>query len=105
MELLDRCPLEYGAGFRGHRPPGSSTLGAYIWFFRRQLRFPQAWLLLPLGAGVIWLANVVRIFALVIVGTWTSAPGDRGRGDDQRRLLGRRLGPLLPGPTEIPEAS
>ncbi len=80
-------------------------LGAYIWFFRRQLRFPQAWLLLPLGAGVIWLANVVRIFALVIVGTWTSAPGDRGRGDDQRRLLGRRLGPLLPGPTEIPEAS
>jgi len=21
-------------------------LGAYIWFFRRQLRFPQAWLLL-----------------------------------------------------------
>jgi len=73
LELLDRCPLEYGAGFRGHRPPGSSTLGAYIWFFRRQLRFPQAWLLLPLGAGAIWLANVVRIFALVMVGTWISA--------------------------------
>jgi len=48
-------------------------LGAYIWFFRRQLQFPQVWLLLPLGAGVIWLANVVRIFALVMVGTWFSA--------------------------------
>jgi len=47
-------------------------LAAYLWFFRRRLRFPQAWLLLPLGAGVIWLANAVRIAALIGVGTCLS---------------------------------
>ena len=47
--------------------------GAYLWFFRERLRFPQAWLLIPLGTVVIWLANVVRIAALVAIGTWVSA--------------------------------
>ena len=58
-------------GLRGHRP-GLGLPGAYIGFFRRQLRFPRAWLLLPVGAGVIW-PNVVRIASLVMVGTWVSA--------------------------------
>jgi len=48
-------------------------LGAYLWSFRRRLRFPQAWLLIPLGTAVIWLANAVRLTALVAVGTWISA--------------------------------
>ncbi len=47
-------------------------LGAYLWFLRRRLRFPQALLLIPLGTVVIWLANSVRIAALVAVGTWVS---------------------------------
>ena len=47
-------------------------LGAYLGYFRRQLRFPRAWLLLPIGAVLVWLANVVRIFTLIQVGTWIS---------------------------------
>ena len=47
-------------------------LGAYLWFFRRTLRFPQALWLLPVGTVVIWLANVARIVALVAVGTCVS---------------------------------
>ena len=44
-------------------------LGLYLILFRHQLRFPNALLLLPLGAVAIWLANIVRIFALIEVGT------------------------------------
>ncbi len=47
-------------------------LGAYLWFFRQRLRFPHAWLLIPLGTVVIWLANAARIAALVAIGTWVS---------------------------------
>ena len=47
-------------------------LSAYLWFFRRTLRFPQALWLLPVGTVVIWLANVARIVALVAVGAWVS---------------------------------
>ena len=49
-------------------------LGVYLWMFRRELRFPGALLLLPLGAATIWLVNVVRIVLLIVIGTsgWTS---------------------------------
>ena len=47
-------------------------VGAYLWLDRRHLRFPRALLLLPLGAAAIWLANAVRITALVAVGAWVS---------------------------------
>jgi exosortase E/protease (VPEID-CTERM system) len=46
--------------------------GTYLWLDRRNLRFPQALLLLPIGAAVMWLANAVRITALVAVGIWVS---------------------------------
>jgi len=47
-------------------------LAAYLWLSRNSLRFPQVWLLFPLGTAIIWLANAVRIAALVAVGTWVS---------------------------------
>jgi exosortase E/protease (VPEID-CTERM system) len=47
-------------------------LGAYLWVFRRDLRFPRAFLLLPIGTVVIWLANSGRIAALVVLGTFGS---------------------------------
>jgi exosortase E/protease (VPEID-CTERM system) len=47
-------------------------LGTYLWLSRRTLRFPRALLLLPLGTVVVWLANTIRIAALVAVGTWIS---------------------------------
>ncbi|WP_435017841.1 exosortase E/protease, VPEID-CTERM system [Tundrisphaera sp. TA3] len=43
-------------------------LGVYLILFRRELRFPAALLLLPIGTAVIWAANVVRIVALVAIG-------------------------------------
>ena len=45
-------------------------LGGYLVLFRRELRFPQALLLLPIGTVVIWMMNVLRIVGLVMVGTW-----------------------------------
>ena len=47
-------------------------LTVYLWLFRRDLAFPRALLLYPLGIVVIWLANIVRVTALVLVGTWLS---------------------------------
>jgi len=47
-------------------------LGVYFWSFRRELRFPRALLLLPLGTAVIWLANSARIAALVLIGSYGS---------------------------------
>ena len=44
-------------------------LGIYLWLFRKDLRFPGALVLLPLGAATIWVVNSVRIVALVVIGT------------------------------------
>jgi len=43
-------------------------LGVFYWWFRDELRFPQALLLIPLATALSWLANVVRIAALILVG-------------------------------------
>lgn len=47
-------------------------LGSALWIFREHFKFPQAWLLLLLGIVVIWLANALRIVALICIGTWIS---------------------------------
>jgi exosortase E/protease (VPEID-CTERM system) len=39
-----------------------------LWAFRREFRFPRAFLLLPVAAVLMWLANAVRIAALVLIG-------------------------------------
>jgi len=44
-------------------------LAIYLFLFRKDLRFPGALLLLPIGAITIWLLNAVRIIALVVIGT------------------------------------
>jgi exosortase E/protease (VPEID-CTERM system) len=44
-------------------------LSLYLWLFRAEIRFPQAFLLFPLGTLAIWLANAVRITLLVALGT------------------------------------
>jgi exosortase E/protease (VPEID-CTERM system) len=43
-------------------------IGAWLWFFRGEWRYPRALLLLPVGAIVIWLFNSVRIAALILIG-------------------------------------
>ncbi|MBK8010269.1 MAG: exosortase E/protease, VPEID-CTERM system [Deltaproteobacteria bacterium] len=47
-------------------------LGVYLWFFRRQLRFPAVLILIPLAVVFIWVANLLRIALLVAVGHWLS---------------------------------
>ena len=41
---------------------------AWLWFFRKEWRFPRALLLIPLGVAAIWLFNAVRVAALVVIG-------------------------------------
>jgi len=43
-------------------------LSMYLFFFRRELRFPSALVLLPLGAATIWIVNSARIIALIAIG-------------------------------------
>lgn len=62
VEIAPQCSGYEGIGLI------AIFLSFYLWFYRHELRFPQAVLLLPLGMAVIWLANVVRIAALIAVG-------------------------------------
>lgn len=48
-------------------------LAIFFWTFRRRLRFPEAWLLWPIGIVAIWICNAFRIAALVMIGTHYSA--------------------------------
>ena len=41
---------------------------AWLIFFRREYRFPQALLLVPAGMAVMWISNSLRITALILIG-------------------------------------
>jgi exosortase E/protease (VPEID-CTERM system) len=62
VEVTPQC-----SGYEGIGLIVVST-SAYLWFYRRTLRFPRALLLLPLGIAFIILANILRIAALVAIG-------------------------------------
>lgn len=47
-------------------------LAIYLWMFRVTLRFPNAYLALPIGVAAIWLLNSVRIAALISIGAHVS---------------------------------
>ena len=40
----------------------------WLWYFRKESRFPQALLLVPCALTCVWLLNIVRISALVLIG-------------------------------------
>jgi exosortase E/protease (VPEID-CTERM system) len=40
----------------------------WLWFFRRECRFPQALVLIPASIAVMWLLNAVRIAVLILIG-------------------------------------
>ena len=42
--------------------------GIWLFFFRREIRFPQALVLVPVALGTMWVLNVFRIAALIVVG-------------------------------------
>jgi len=47
-------------------------LAIYLWVFRSVLRFPNAFLVIPIGAAAIWILNSVRIAMLVSLGAHVS---------------------------------
>ena len=40
----------------------------WLWYFRKESRFPQALLLIPCALGCVWVLNILRISALVLIG-------------------------------------
>ncbi len=46
-------------------------VAAYLWSCRGELRFPQALILIPAGAAVIWTLNAIRVTALILLGGWS----------------------------------
>jgi exosortase E/protease (VPEID-CTERM system) len=67
VEISRQCSGYEGIGL------ATALLVAYIGLNRDRFRFPQAILLLPLGALAIWLANALRIALLVSIGSHWSA--------------------------------
>ncbi len=66
VEIEHKCSGFQGIGLV------ATLLAGYMWWFRSTLRFPQAFLLLPIGIVLIWVANLVRIVALILVGIYLS---------------------------------
>lgn len=63
--------VQIAPGCSGYEGMGliSVFVAAYLWLFRRDLRFPQALLLWPAGVAILWLSNAVRIAVLIAIGT------------------------------------
>jgi exosortase E/protease (VPEID-CTERM system) len=63
-------------------------LAAYLWTNRAGLRFPNAFLLIPIGTLLIWLANAVRIYLLILIGSQVSEEVAMGGFHSQAGWLG-----------------
>jgi len=66
VEIYPACAGYEGIGLM------TVFVGSYLWLFRRGLRFPHAFILLPFGILIIWLVNALRIASLVLFGTYVS---------------------------------
>ncbi len=66
----DRFEVEISAQCSGFEGIGLIWvfLGVFCWWSRAELRFPQAFLLFPMGTLLSWSANVLRIAGLIAVG-------------------------------------
>lgn len=47
-------------------------LGGYLAVERKNLRFPQVLVLLPLAVATVWIANAARVTALILIGSYVS---------------------------------
>lgn len=63
LEIAPQC-----SGYEGMALV-SVFVAVYLWLFRDRLAFPRALWLLPAGLLAMWVANILRIAALVAVGT------------------------------------
>jgi exosortase E/protease (VPEID-CTERM system) len=66
VEIAPQC-----SGYEGVGLTWAFVLGA-LWLFRERFRFPRAFLLLIWGTFLPLVANVIRLVALVLIGTYVS---------------------------------
>ncbi len=66
VRVLKECSGYEGIGLV------TAFLAFYCWLMRRQLRFPHALLLIPIGIAASWTLNAIRIALLVSVGRHVS---------------------------------
>lgn len=66
--------VSVGFGCSGYQGIALITmlLSGYLWWFREALRFPRALVLIPVGIVLSYLANAVRIAALILIGIHVS---------------------------------
>jgi exosortase E/protease (VPEID-CTERM system) len=85
--------VEVGVPCSGYEGMGLITayLIGYVVLFRRELRFPHALFLIPLGLTAIWAANIVRIAVLILIGDWVSPTLAIGGFHSQAGWLGFNL--------------
>jgi len=50
----------------------------YLWFYRRDLRYPAVITLLPVGVAIVWLLNALRLALLILVGNWSATAAVEG---------------------------
>jgi exosortase E/protease (VPEID-CTERM system) len=43
-------------------------ISLWLWVYRKETRFPQAFLLIPCALGCSWLLNILRLCALILIG-------------------------------------
>lgn len=62
--------VEIAASCSGYEGVGliMAFVSIYLWVFRRELAFPNALLLFPIGIATIWVLNAVRIAGLISIG-------------------------------------
>jgi exosortase E/protease (VPEID-CTERM system) len=66
VTILENCSGYEGIGLV------TAFLSIYLWAFRRNLRFPHAFLLFPIGVSSVWVLNAVRLAALTSIGAHIS---------------------------------
>jgi exosortase E/protease (VPEID-CTERM system) len=56
----------------------STFFTIYLWIYRRELRFPQVLVLLPIGALIVWLSNALRLILLILLGSLSASAAIEG---------------------------
>ena len=71
---IDHFWIEIAPVCSGYETIGLITVFmlAYFWWNRNELRFPRVFWLLPIAITLVWVANVIRITALIMIGRWIS---------------------------------
>ena len=64
-----RYPITIAAGCSGVEGLGLVLLftSVWLWYYRKEYRFPQSLLLVPCALGCIWLLNILRLCALILI--------------------------------------